>query len=92
MEKIKLPPTCLEGTPLTVEEMKSILGGQIDQIRICSCYFRYSSGVQNTSDNLYPASKSVEADSETICMLKCQDDCNHNGKCVHWDYSYYSHF
>lgn len=92
MKNLKLPPPSIEGTPLTEEEMKSILGGQIYQTRLCSCYFRYSSGVENTSDNLYPASKSVEAGNETICMQKCQDDCDHNEKCIHWDYIYYSHF
>lgn len=92
MEKIKLPPTCLEGTPLTVEEMKSILGGQIDQTRICSCYFRYSSGVQNTSDNLYPPTVSVKAADESTCIQECQNECRKNDKCVDWDYIYYSHF
>lgn len=92
MEKIKLPPTCLEGTPLTVEEMKSILGGLIDQTRICSCYFFYASGVQSTSDGLYPSISSVKATNEATCRDKCKAKCDNNDECLYSEYSYYSHY
>lgn len=45
MSKLKIPVNPLLGSPLTAEELKSILGGQVNLVRECHCIkseFHYS--------------------------------------------------
>lgn len=84
MEKLKLGPSYLKGSPLTEEEMKSILGG-MQLTRVCSCYYVYSSEASGLG---YPLEERVEASNEFVCESKCRDNCNSNGYCISRTFKY----
>ena len=72
MTKIKIPVSTM-GTPLTEEELKSIVGGRMDMSKTCYCTLSYKDGTSTTS--------TIAAENEEDCRSKCQDSCNNNSKC-----------
>lgn len=86
MSKLKIPVNPLLGSPLTAEELKSILGGQVNFTRICHCTYHYRGSCHG--DKSCPTSENVAADSESLCSEKCQSNCNSNGQCVSADFEY----
>lgn len=80
MSKLQMPKSSFIGTPLSEDELKAIVGGNVDVERTCICTFKDSSG------NITKASMS--ADSELVCSEKCYNECAKNGSCVSSTYSY----
>lgn len=68
MSKIKLPPAVLNGTPLTENEMKEILGGMQDYT-LCSCTLYYDNG--NVTDRHLSISSGA-----TKCAEACKELCS----------------
>lgn len=69
------------GTPLTEQELKSIIGGRTTLVRSCTCYY--------TDKNGNETSEAVEAEDEDTCSTKCKNNCNNDGACENYSYTYY---
>ena len=80
MKKIQISPV-LMGTPLTEQELKSIVGGSMALVKSCTCYY--------TDNNGNETSEAVEADDEDTCSTKCKNNCNNDGACENYSYAYY---
>jgi len=80
MSNLTLPVNPLLGSPLTDEELKSIIGGQTDASRSCTCTYHYDGGVSGTGR--------TEADSESVCKEACIAACSKMGSCISADYYY----
>lgn len=72
MTEIKIPVSTM-GTPLTEEELKSIVGGNMDVTRTCICYLSFKDGTTSST--------SVAAESEEDCTAKCLNNCNMQTSC-----------
>lgn len=88
MKKLKLPPSVLNGTPLTESEMKEILGG-MQLYRHCSCRLYYTDGA------MYE--ESIPAGTEEECITLCSSHCEATAasgtsgpKCHYNEYYYIS--
>lgn len=68
MKKIQISPE-LMGTPLTEQELKSIVGGNLTVVRTCHCTFTFTDG-SVTSKTFYNIT------SEGACSEKCQGYCD----------------
>ena len=68
------------GTPLTEEELKSIVGGNMDTTRTCTCTLHFDGKPDTTS--------TTEANSEAICKGACNEMCRQNGECLSAEFSY----
>lgn len=71
------------GTPLSEDELKSILGGNTNLTRQCTCTYIDSEGKETK--------EKVEADSEYMCSEKCWGACRMDGDCVKIHYEYVSY-
>lgn len=80
MKKIHISPV-LMGTPLTEQELKSIIGGRMTLVKYCTCYY--------TDKNGNETSEAVEAEDEDTCSTKCKNNCNNDGACENYSYAYY---
>lgn len=72
MTKVKIPVSTM-GTPLTEEELKSIVGGRMDMSKTCYCTLSYKDGTSKTS--------TIAVDSEERCKSKCQSRCDDDTEC-----------
>ena len=72
MVKLKIPVSTM-GTPLTEEELKSIVGGRMDKPNTCYCTLSLKDGTSNTS---LIAAASVEKSK-----LKCPSLCDADTEC-----------
>lgn len=72
MTRVKIPVSTM-GTPLTEEELKSIVGGRMDKPNTCYCTLSLKDGTSKTSI--------IAADSEEKCKLKCQSWCDDDTEC-----------
>lgn len=70
MVKLKISPS-LTGTPLTEQELKSIIGGKINYTRECYCdiYQNYE---------LISTSIPVPAQNEDNCIAQCNSLCRYD--------------
>jgi len=80
MSKLTLPVNPLLGSPLTDEELKSIIGGQTDASRSCHCTYHYEGGASGYDE--------TAADSETVCREACAAACSKIGSCISANYYY----
>lgn len=80
MTKLSIPLSPQLGSPLTDEELKSIIGGQTDASRSCHCTFYYEGGGTGSS--------TTEADSESVCEKACEAACSKSGSCISAKYFY----
>ena len=80
MTKIKIPASAM-GTPLTEEELKSIVGGMTDDTNNCSCHIKYELGTSIIG---------VKAADQETCKAKCSAMCVNDEYCIHADYEYYA--
>lgn len=80
MTKIKISPS-LTGTPLTEQELKSIIGGRMGFTRNCDCKLY--------DDGELVSSVKLEVNDETQCSQKCTNNCNGYAGCDKAVYSYY---
>lgn len=86
MKKLQLPPTVLNGTPLTESEMKEILGG-MQYYQRCSCTV-YKNKV--AEDHQLPMT------SATTCSEACKEICDRinatsdvtGTSCPNYDYTF----
>lgn len=88
MKKLKLPPSVLNGTPLTESEMKEILGG-MQLYRHCSCRLYYTDGA------MYE--EAIPVGTEEECNTQCSSHCDATAgsstsgpKCRYNEYYYVS--
>lgn len=80
MTKIRIPVSAM-GTPLTEEELKSIVGGMTGDTNNCSCHIKYKLGTSIIGVNA--------ADQET-CKAKCSVMCANDENCLGQHYEYYA--
>lgn len=80
MTKIKIPASAM-GTPLTEEELKSIVGGMTGDTNNCSCHLEYELGTSIIG---------VHATDKETCKAKCSTMCVNDEYCIHADYEYYA--
>ena len=80
MKKLKISPS-LTGTPLTEQELKSIIGGRMGFTRNCSCQF-YGKNDEFIGDD------TVAVEDEGECSEKCRDLCKDDSKCYRSTYYY----
>lgn len=69
MTKIKIPVSTM-GTPLTEEELKSIVGGRMDKTITVDCVCSLSMGPGKAQITI-----SRSASTPEKCALKCDDAC-----------------
>lgn len=69
------------GTPLTEEELKSIVGGMTGDTNNCSCHLEYELGTSIIG---------VKAADQETCKAKCSAMCASDEYCIHADYEYYA--
>ena len=81
MTKIRISPS-LTGTPLTEQELKSIIGGRIGFTRLCSCQLYKENDELIRTDIL-------EVENESQCSKECGNNCNNEPQCYKSKYSYY---
>lgn len=74
MTKIKISPS-LTGTPLTEQELKSIIGGNVNYSNTCYCMYTVNE-VENGELVPKPASAEVSVTDENDCISKCNAFCN----------------
>ncbi len=77
MKKLKISPS-LTGTPLTEQELKSIIGGKVNYTRTCHCTLTHSNGLVT--------SKYLTVKDETECSISCASECS--GDCIKNSYVY----
>ena len=80
MTKIKITPS-LTGTPLTEQELKSIIGGRMGFTRNCSCQLYKKNGEPLDE-------KTLAVKDESQCSEKCGSLCNDNSECYRSTYYY----
>lgn len=81
MKKIKISPI-LMGTPLTEQELKSIIGGITAVTRSCYCTFTHGDGTitSKSNDNIT---------DETACSMFCSNQCrDHEVNCINYTFKY----
>lgn len=91
MTKLKLPVSPLFGAPLTDEELKSILGGQVDYTRKCICTLTHASGNASGSGSGSGTNKtqhSLGAGNEYVCQSRCSKKCDETPTCISSSYTY----
>ncbi len=86
MSKLKIPVNPLLGSPLTAEELKSILGGQVNLVRECHCMFTYGGSIPVGTS--CPASVNIEAADEATCKQACQGKCDSHDHCIKSEFHY----
>lgn len=86
MGKLKIPENPLLGSPLTDEELKSILGGQSNVKKICLCNFIYHGSMPADYEKLSSAPKSASTDE--ICKAKCEFTCDSHPYCIGIQYTF----
>lgn len=85
MKKNRILPSALNGTPLTDEELKNIIGGT--RTTRCTCDLTLGTGSgsgSQTSGSLIV----VAAENESICSIKCASKCDNNPLCLDYSYSF----
>lgn len=80
MNKLKFQASSLAKTPLTEEELKAIIDGQIKITTTCTCSFTYNDGSTSTT--------SVEAENQETCASKCEAACSKNERCIDSSFTY----
>ena len=81
MKKVQITPE-LMGTPLTEQELKSIIGGMNAVIRNCHCTFTHGDGTTTSKDN-------DSITEESACSTYCENQCtNHEVNCTDYTFEY----
>lgn len=86
MGKLKIPENPLWGSPLTDEELKSILGGQGNVTKTCLCNFIYHGSMPAGYERLSSAPRS--ASTYEICRQKCNNACDNHDYCVNFTFNF----
>lgn len=81
MKKIQITPA-ITGTPLTEQELKSIIGGISAVTRNCYCTYTHGDGTvtSESNDNI-----TEENACSTFCANQCKD---HEVNCTKYSYKY----
>lgn len=81
MKKIQITPK-LMGTPLTEQELKSIIGGINAVTRNCHCTFTHGDGTVTSIDN---GNITDEGACSSFCASQCTD---HEENCTQYTFQY----
>lgn len=76
MSKLIIPAAEIIGTPLTTEELKSILAGTA-QAGKCSCHLQDKNGGTITAPQAYYA-----VSDQAACTKKCDEVCSSMSSCA----------
>jgi len=75
MYKLKIPTDPLLGSPLTDEELKSIIGGQTNAAsRSCDCHYQVGwIASEARNESVFLGNVTDEADCKSRCKVVCED-------------------